>query len=60
MICDRCSWPIGYGCTCRTDQVTAQARWAQVQRRHREAVARYWSNERKRRLRAEYERGRAS
>lgn len=40
MICERCSWPTGHGCTCPADQVVAHTRWREVQRRHREAVAR--------------------
>lgn len=59
MIHWHCGWPREC-CPCPQDEVTARARWVRVQRRHREAVARYRSNERKRRLRAEYERKRAS
>jgi hypothetical protein len=36
MICDRCNWLIGDGCTCRW----AANAWLDVERRHREAVAR--------------------
>lgn len=60
MICDRCSWPIGYGCTCRVDQVNARARVLRSKQRHREAVARYWTNEHRRRLRAAQDKRRAS
>lgn len=60
MICDRCSWPIGYGCTCRTDQVTARALWVAVEARHRAAVELARLNDHRRRLRDERERGKAS
>lgn len=60
VICDRCSWPIGFGCTCRTDQVNARARFLRAKRRHEEAVARYRLNEHRRRLRAAQDKRRAS
>jgi hypothetical protein len=36
VICDRCNWLVGDGCTCSWDGDA----WRAVQRRHREAVHR--------------------
>jgi hypothetical protein len=60
VICDRCSWPVDYGCTCRTDEVTARARWVAVQRRHAAAVVLARRNDMRRWLEAERERKSAS
>jgi len=53
VICERCSWPVGYGCTCPADQVVARQRWREVQRRHRDAVERARLTDHWQRLRAE-------
>lgn len=59
MIHWHCGWPREC-CPCPADEVTAQARWAEVRRRHRAAVALFHLNEKRRQQRIERERRRAS